>query len=90
MCLIVVGALAPLCFLFSVFQHARPPATPRRLGLPLTERSKTLGLASGAGWGRVMQPHVMAVAGRVREAADPRRVCPEVSREPSSSVREAF
>ena len=45
-CLIVVGALAPLCFLFSVFQHARPPATPRRLGPPLTERrSKTLGLA---------------------------------------------
>ena len=42
-CLIVVGALAPLCFLFSVFQHARPPATPRRLGPPLTERSKTLG-----------------------------------------------
>ena len=45
LCLIVVGALAPLCFLFSVFQHARPPATPRRLGPPLTERSKTLGLA---------------------------------------------
>ena len=45
MCLIVVGALAPLCFLFSVFQHARPPATPRRLGPPLTERSKTLGPA---------------------------------------------
>ena len=43
LCLIVVGALAPLCFLFSVFQNARPPATPRRLGPPLTERSKTLG-----------------------------------------------
>ena len=42
-CLIVVGALAPLCFLFSVFQNARPPATPRRLGPPLTERLKTLG-----------------------------------------------
>ena len=34
LCLIVVGALAPLCFLFSVFQNARPPATPRRLGPP--------------------------------------------------------
>ena len=44
LCLIVVGALAPLCFLFSVFQNARPPATPRRLGPPLTQRSKTLGL----------------------------------------------
>ena len=43
MCLIVVGALPPLGFLFSVFQNARPPATPRRLGPPLTERSKTLG-----------------------------------------------
>ena len=43
MCLIVVGALPPLCFLFSVFQNARPPATPRRLGPPLTQRSKTLG-----------------------------------------------
>ena len=40
LCLIVVGALAPFCFLFSVFQNARPPATPRRLGPPLTERSK--------------------------------------------------
>jgi len=29
-CLIVVGALAPLCFLFAVFRNARPPATPRR------------------------------------------------------------
>ena len=33
-----VGALAPLCFLFSVFHNARPPATPRRLGPPLTQR----------------------------------------------------
>ena len=46
MCLIVVGALAPLCFLFSVFQNARPPATPRRLGPPLTQRSKNVGPAS--------------------------------------------
>ena len=38
LCLIVVGALAPLCFLFSVFQNARPPATPRWLGPPLTQR----------------------------------------------------
>ena len=45
MCLIVVGALAPLCFLFSVFQNARPPATPRWLGPPLTQRSKNVGLA---------------------------------------------
>ena len=43
MCLIVVGALAPLCFLFSVFQNARPPATPRWLGPPLTQRSKNVG-----------------------------------------------
>ena len=43
-CLIVVGALAPLCFLFSVFQNARPPATPRWLGPPLTQRSKNVGL----------------------------------------------
>ena len=40
-----VGALAPLCFLFSVFQHARPPATPRRLRPPLTEKSKPDGPA---------------------------------------------
>ena len=44
LCLIVVGALAPLCFLFSVFQNARPPATPRWLGPPLTQRSKNVGL----------------------------------------------
>ena len=44
MCLLVVGALPhpPLfTFLFAVFQNARriarPPATPRRLGPPLTE-----------------------------------------------------
>ena len=29
MCLIVVGALPPLCFLFSVFQNARPPRPAR-------------------------------------------------------------
>ena len=46
LCLIVVGALAPLCFLFSVFQNARPPATPRWLGPPLTQRSKNVGPAS--------------------------------------------
>ena len=46
LCLIVVGALAPLCFLFSVFQNARPPATPRWLGPPLTQRSKNAGLVS--------------------------------------------
>ena len=39
------GACPPPCFLFSVFQNARPPATPRRLGPPQTERSKTLGPA---------------------------------------------
>ena len=33
------------CLLFSVFQNARPPATPRRLGPPQTQRSKTLGPA---------------------------------------------
>ena len=33
-----LGPRAPSCFLFSVFQNARPPATPRRLGPPLTER----------------------------------------------------
>ena len=38
-----LGPRAPSCFLFSVFQNARPPATPRRLGPPLTQRSKTLG-----------------------------------------------
>ena len=39
-----VGGLGPRPprsgFLVSVFQHARPPATPRLLGPPLTERSK--------------------------------------------------
>ena len=49
LCLIVVGALAPLCFLFSVFQNARPPATPRWLGPPLTQRSKNVGLGPTAG-----------------------------------------
>ena len=34
--------------LFSVFQNARPPATPRRLGPPQTQRSKTLGPADTA------------------------------------------
>ena len=48
LCLIVVGALAPLCFLFSVFQNARPPATPRWLGPPLTQRSKNVGLSQQA------------------------------------------
>ena len=37
----------PSCFLFSVSQHARPPATPRRLGPPLTERSKRDGPERG-------------------------------------------
>ena len=41
MCLIVVGALPPLCFLFSVFQNARPPATPRQLGPPLCTHPQT-------------------------------------------------
>ena len=41
------GPPAPLCFLFFVFSH--PPTTSNAQGRPLTERSKTLGLAA---WGR--------------------------------------
>ena len=47
MCLIVVGGpWPPSVFCFLLFQNARPPATPRRLGPPLTQRSKTLGPTS--------------------------------------------